>query len=885
MMDSQVNGHGRLSRTNIPISAEVFEPSSISNAKHRTSLIIWINSVLPSLCLPVNASDEDLRAFLVDGAVLCQLLNKLKPGSITEHASSGQSATNINKFFSAMDEMRLPIFQKVDLENGSMKIVLDCLLTLKTHFMSVTGVASGAQREPLSQINTSDESRKVTSDSRFQRALDSPIKTDSPTKMGLSPTLPHHSGHKLQEVYQLKRGCYADIPEAKISEMMKSNNFDSAPTQSLLAVVNGILDDSVERKNGEIPHRMSSLLRKVVQEIEKRIYTQNEHLKMQNSTFRAREDKYKSRIRVLEALGEETRTDPAKTDEKNKVLEQDLIRLLKEKDEHSKEIAGLKEELQVARKTNGKNTKDDHSQDVAALKKELEVAKKTCEQKCLQIEKDAKEAQHKLEEKLKEVVNQLTESRSKVKELEASSESISKQWNKKENIYHIFTDFQLGALRELRYSSQSIKQEVTKTQKGYSQEFNQLGEHIRELQDASQRYYDVLGENRKLHNELQELKGNIRVYCRIRPFLPGLKEKNSTIEYIGDDGELVVVNPAKPGKEGRRLFKFNKVYGQPSTQGDVFADIQPLIQSTLDGYNVCIFAYGQTGSGKTYTMMGPNGAREEQWGVNYRALNDLFRISKSRESNFTYEISVQMVEIYNEKVRDLLNNIRDTSVLLNLHTLGILSNSQSSGLAVPDAAMFPVKSTSDVLELMDAGLKNTAKSATALNERSSRSHSIITIHVRGTDLKTGSTVMSNLHLVDLAGSERVDRSEVTGDRLKEAQHINKSLSALGDVIFALAQKNSHIPYRNSKLTQVLQSSLGGKAKTLMFVQLNPDVNSYSETVSTLKFAERVSGVELGAAKSSKDGKDVRELMGQVATLKETIAMKDEEIDRLQSPRK
>ncbi|KAM7257690.1 hypothetical protein ACFE04_013431 [Oxalis oulophora] len=158
---------------------------------------------------------------------------------------------------------------------------------------------------------------------------------------------------------------------------------------------------------------------------------------------------------------------------------------------------------------------------------------------------------------------------------------------------------------------------------------------------------------------------------------------------------------------------------------------------------------------------------------------------------------------------------------------------------------------------------------------------VLTVHVRGTELKTGATLRGNLHLVDLAGSERVDRSAVSGDRMKEAQHINKSLSALGDVIFALAQKSPHVPYRNSKLTQVLQSSLGGHAKTLMFVQLNPDADSYLETVSTLKFAERVSGVELGAAHSNKEGRDLKGLMDQVASLKETIAKNEEEIERLQ----
>ncbi|MFS7914119.1 putative minus-end-directed kinesin ATPase [Helianthus anomalus] len=308
---------------------------------------------------------------------------------------------------------------------------------------------------------------------------------------------------------------------------------------------------------------------------------------------------------------------------------------------------------------------------------------------------------------------------------------------------------------------------------------------------------------------------------------------------------------------------------------EVFVDTQPLIRSVLDGYNVCIFAYGQTGSGKTYTMSGPNVSSPVDWGVNYRALNDLFHLSQIRRSSFEYEIGVQMVEIYNEQVRDLLSKL-----YLDFHTLGIWSSTQPNGLAVPDASMHPVTSTADVLELMNVGLMNRAVGATALNERSSRSHSVLTVHVRGTDLETNAGLRGNLHLVDLAGSERVDRSEATGERLKEAQHINKSLSALGDVIFALAQKSQHVPYRNSKLTQVLQSSLGGQAKTLMFVQLNPDVESFSETISTLKFAERVSGVELGAARSNKEGRGVRELMEQVTNLKDALTKKDEEIERL-----
>ncbi|KAL0423733.1 UNVERIFIED_CONTAM: Kinesin-like protein KIN-14C [Sesamum radiatum] len=1106
-----------------------------ATAKQRANLVEWLNGTL-DLSLPINASDEELRAFLVDGSIFCQILNKLKPGSVAESGGSVHTSEsrleNVQRFLSAMDEIGLPRFQAAELEKGSMKIVLDCLLTLQTQFMNVgrsnrsdlssrwkllgerpvTG-DTFPREEPsrfLSSPPFGEDKKKLVTDSKFQRALRSRTITDS------SAALINHVGHKFHEVFQLKQGSYTDLPAAKISEMMKSNSLDNAPTQSLLSVVNGILDESIERKNGEIPHRVACLLRKVVQEIERRICTQAEHLRTQNNLFKAHEEKYQSRIRVLEALAtgtsEETQNEMSKIEEKKKLEEQDVLRLIKEKDDLNQEIANLMQELEIARssceqesskvkpetggveatgaevggskvegaevggskvegaevggskvegaevggtkvegaevggtKVEGAEVgraeveraeaggaevrgvevgraeaggaevgravaggaevgraevrkaeaevrraeaegaevgpaeaggaevrpaeagsaeaggaefriaeagraefrtaeagraeqelenrlkevegllmesrnrvnevegllmesrnrvkeveselmesrnrvkefeselmesrnrvkefeselmeSSNRTKEVKEFESELMESRnrvKEFERELMESRNRAKEFESSLMEsrnrvkevessllesrnKVKEVESLLMESRNREKELEAISESKSESWSKKENIYHIFTDFQLGALRELRFASQSIQQEIVRTKKSYLEGFSTLG--------------------------------NIRVYCRIRPFLPGQKGKQSIVEHIGENGELIVVNPAKQGKEGRRSFKFDKVYGPTATQAEVFSDTQPLIQSVLDGYNVCIFAYGQTGSGKTYTMTGPDGATEEDWGVNYRALNNLFRISQSRQSSFTYEVSVQMVEIYNEQVRDLLSS--DVLGFLDLHTLGILSTAKASGLAVPDASVQAVNSTSDVLELMDIGLKNRAKSSTALNERSSRSHSVVSIHARGVDLKSGSSLRGSLHLVDLAGSERVDRSEVTGDRLKEAQHINKSLSALGDVIFALSQKNAHVPYRNSKLTQVLQSSLGGQAKTLMFVQLNPDVSSYSETLSTLKFAERVSGVELGAAKSSKEGRDVRELMEQVASLKDTIAKKDDEIETLQ----
>lgn len=283
-MDRQGREYRRFNSTGSSASGDVFEPTLNNNAKQRGSLIEWLNSTLPGLNLPVNASDEELRALLVDGSILCQILNKLRPGSVVEigtnHSSEARSE-NVRRFLVAMDEIGLPRFQLSDLERGSMKIVLECLLTLKAHFMASIGGSSPIMYSPnnkhasdanmrwkqlvdhvgsgdaspgelsprtYASIVAGDDRRKSGSDSKFQRALRSPVMAEP------SAALIHHVGHKFHEVFQLKQGGYADLPDAKLSEMMKSNSLDLAPTQSLLSVVNGILDESIHRKNGEIPH-------------------------------------------------------------------------------------------------------------------------------------------------------------------------------------------------------------------------------------------------------------------------------------------------------------------------------------------------------------------------------------------------------------------------------------------------------------------------------------------------------------------------------------------------------------------------------------------------------------------------------------------------------
>ncbi|AQK94962.1 kinesin-related protein3 [Zea mays] len=803
----------------------------IHEANRRAQLIGWMNALLPEFSLPPDSSSEELRELLSDGVVLCRLVNTLIPGvlegSWEGYAPSDQRLGNVKKFLSV--ECLLVLRGSVDPRLGD-DIPPDVTRTpLRKQW--------GVQEMDKPQVPAAALGKRSPAEDMRNGVADS--KTHQKTSV--------FSGQKVREVFQLKRGSYSDLTAAKISEMMHSNSLDNAPTQSLISVVNGILDESIERKKGEIPHRVVYLLRKVVQEIEHRLCIQAEHIRSQNVTIKTREQKYCSKIKALEMLVNGTneenqmainrlqivKNEKSQIEEKKELCEKDVQRLMKEK-EYSKSI-------------------------IMNLTKDMEAMNRLHEQQLEQIGRKAKEMEEQLTTRVKEVEYLLLQSNKKVEELEIASRLKSQLWDQKENIFQSYMDNQQLVIKDIRILSQSYENDMYALQMQWRNEISNLGSGLKCLVDAAENYHKVLTENQKLFNEVQELKGNIRVYCRVRPFLSGQDKKSTTIDYMGENGELLISNPFKQGKDGHRMFKFNKVFTPFASQAEVFSDIQPLIRSVLDGFNVCIFAYGQTGSGKTYTMSGPTTSKQD-WGVNYRALNDLFDISLSRRNAFSYEVGVQMVEIYNEQVRDLLSND------IAQKTLGIWNTSQPNGLVVPDASLHSVKSTSDVLDLMEIGQANRAVGSTALNERSSRSHSILTVHVRGMDLKNGSTSRGCLHLIDLAGSERVEKSEVTGDRLKEAQYINKSLSALGDVIFALSQKSAHVPYRNSKLTQVLQSSLGGQAKTLMFVQINPDVESYSETISTLKFAERVSGVELGAARSNKEGKDIKELLEQVLVL-------------------
>ncbi|XP_065496942.1 kinesin-like protein KIFC3 isoform X2 [Caloenas nicobarica] len=398
------------------------------------------------------------------------------------------------------------------------------------------------------------------------------------------------------------------------------------------------------------------------------------------------------------------------------------------------------------------------------------------------------------------------------------------------------------ALRTLTHDYNSLKRQVRDfpllLQETLRSARAEIGHAIEEVHSTNRellrKYRRELQLRKKCHNELVRLKGNIRVFGRVRPITKedgeGPEATNAVTFDADDDAVLHLLHKGK-----QVSFELDKVFPPQASQEEVFQEVQALVTSCIDGYNVCIFAYGQTGAGKTYTMEGT----AANPGINQRALQLLFSEVRSKAADWDYAISVSAAEIYNEALRDLLGKEPQEKLEIKLCPDG------SGQLYVPGLTEFRVQSVEDINKVFEFGHVNRATECTNLNEHSSRSHALLIVTVRGLDRSTGLRTTGKLNLVDLAGSERVGRSGAEGSRLREAQHINRSLSALGDVIYALRSRQGHVPFRNSKLTYLLQDSLSGDSKTLMMVQVSPAEKNTSETLCSLKFAERVRSVELG----------------------------------------
>ena len=446
---------------------------------------------------------------------------------------------------------------------------------------------------------------------------------------------------------------------------------------------------------------------------------------------------------------------------------------------------------------------------------------------------------------------------------QATNEKLSKRFEKAE-----FT------MNEALKDADDLRAKVDALQRG-------LDEATEQTLTFKARFTDNQRKIKKLNERIVDLQGNIRVFCRLRPLSE--KEKSE----IADDDESPEMSTAiQYLDDGKMLFhgamyEYDHVFNPDTQQGDVFPEVQSAVASAMEGYRVCIFAYGQTGSGKTHTMEGPRNDR----GVNFRALEEMFELAESSRE-WDYDFSATVLEVYNETVRDLLvKNVKlargedppdlpirvnskgdvfveglndciveksdDVEELMQVRPQSKNRAAQSCCIllfALPMCLNHPPLSHSPLLQLA-SGNRNTANNN--VNTHSSRSHLVLSVKVTGVNKSNGTKVTGKLNLIDRAGSERLKNTAAEGQRLKEAQSINKSLSALGDVINALGKEGKgkgHVPYRNSKLTFLLQDSLRSSAKVLMFVNINPAPKSAGESICSLNFAARCRAVQLGKAK-------------------------------------
>lgn len=325
---------------------------------------------------------------------------------------------------------------------------------------------------------------------------------------------------------------------------------------------------------------------------------------------------------------------------------------------------------------------------------------------------------------------------------------------------------------------------------------------------------------RKLHNQVQELKGNIRVFCRVRPTLDG-DTTSAKINYPDDQTdskEVEVLGPEEKSSLGnittkKNAFAFDRVFGPESQNQDVFGEISQLVQSALDGYNVCIFCYGQTGSGKTHTMSANDGMIP-------LAVSQIYDTAKSlEEKGWKYTMEGSFVEVYNEVLNDLLGKADE----FDKKKHEIKHDMAKGKTTITDVTTVELDSPDKVESILTLASSNRSVASTNANQRSSRSHSVFILKLIGENSVTGEKSEGTLNLVDLAGSERLSHSRATGDRLKETQSINKSLSCLGDVIGALGQgkEGGHVPYRNSKVCGPLVSEV----HVLMLISHLADVSA------------------------------------------------------------
>lgn len=492
---------------------------------------------------------------------------------------------------------------------------------------------------------------------------------------------------------------------------------------------------------------------------------------------------------------------------------------------------------------------------VKSVNDENEVLKGTMAQSKMRVtemERELKRQQSQISE-YEEELHALSGVRDKLEKVSSDKSTLQKELSNLEGKYKVMEtlrDSQETELQTLTMKLSVLESTLARLQgtlRDTEDEVRSLKETVAEQKDE---LHAGEMERRRLHNTIQELKGNIRVFCRVRPLVDGGLSKH--IQLPSSDVKTITLAKTEESHTGKTAdtqknynFSFDRVFGPTASQQEVFEEISLLVQSALDGYNVCCFAYGQTGSGKTYTMEGDE--FDVTRGVIPRAVQQIFRAAeKLATQGWEFTFTASFVEIYNETLRDLLYTGKASK--RPEHEIRKSSNNE---VTITNLTYEKVSNEDQVLGLIALANQNRSTAQTAQNDRSSRSHSVFQLDIEGVNTGRDVKCKSTLCLVDLAGSERMLKSQSQGERFKEMTAINGSLSNLGIVISALANKESYVPYRNSKLTYLLQGCLGGNSKTLMFVNIAPESDSFGETLNSLRFASKVNDCVIGTASANR----------------------------------
>lgn len=531
------------------------------------------------------------------------------------------------------------------------------------------------------------------------------------------------------------------------------------------------------------------------------------------------ESELKLKTSRMEAAQQQLASEAQEHQAKQALLQKQLEQHKADKDEARSQHAAAVSELEAL------------SQQLATASTAKSQAESAAEE--LQATHDALLTQHAaLQTQLREVEEASAAAAARAEELsaamEASEEALSEA--------RALTAQQASRLSHLESEFEAL-QEVM----GEGEQRDIVGRLLSRISNLQAAAVTAEATRRQLHNAMVELRGNIRVFCRVRP------HPQSVVRCLAGGSSLSLALDSK-----EHQFNFDKVFGPGTQQQQVFDSVCELVQSALDGYHVCLFSYGQTGAGKTFTMSG--GPTPEQQGIMPRAVQQILAsVAQLTEQEWQYTLTASCIEVYNNQLRDLLaDGAGSRPDAGRISDPNAIKHDAGGGHTIVQGAMrVPVTDAESAAVLMARAAEARACEATAMNAVSSRSHCVFMLYIAASHAATNTHLTGSLCLVDLAGSERLDRSMVEDMRKREACSINQSLSALGDVFAALSSKTSHIPYRNSKLTYLLQPCLGGHGKTLMFVHINPEPASAQESLCSLKFAAKVNGCETAAKGGAK----------------------------------